>query len=175
MDVVPSLTICEIQDGVYSKQREGQTQKERTQGWGGCAAPWAEVATLCWGHREGLWALQAPSKLGSRSCFHCFWQRHCWWSPWISYVLFLMWERWLKRFQVFLAPENAQEGFWCAGCLPVICALHLGSVLQHHTPGTAWPPHRDSRITPITWGFAAKVPGGSRNALCSHCFSLWFS
>lgn len=64
MSVVPSLTLCEVQDGVYSKQREGQTQKERAQVQGGCAAAGAGVATLCWGHREGLWALQAPSKLG---------------------------------------------------------------------------------------------------------------
>lgn len=56
MNVVPSLTICEIQDGVYSKQRERQTQKERAQDQGGCAAAGAEVATLRWGLREGLWA-----------------------------------------------------------------------------------------------------------------------
>lgn len=78
--------------------------------------------------------------------------------------------------EVFPGVPGSRE---CSEEFLVVCALHSGSVsspwsvLQHRTPGiagTAWLPHRDSRITPITRSFAA-----SRNALCSHCFSLWFS
>lgn len=64
---------------------------------------------------------------------------------------------------------------WFVLCTRGLSAAPALSCSTPGTAGTAWPPHRDSRTTPITRGFAAKASAGPRNALCSHCFSLCFS
>lgn len=159
---------------LWQAERGANTKGENTRpGWVCCHRGWGGHALL----RAQGGALGTPGSIqtGLKVLFSLLPAKALLMKPLDFFCLVETWGRWLKRFQAFLAPENAQEGFWCAGGL--CSALGVCPAAPHSWDSwdSLTPPHRDSRITLITRGFAAKVPGGSRNALCSHCFSLWFS
>lgn len=79
MNVMASLSTCEIQDHVYSERREEQTEKERKQGQSGSAGAGLRGHTAGFNKKAGkgaFWVLHASPKLGVRCCFcyEGFWQ-----------------------------------------------------------------------------------------------------
>lgn len=86
MNVMPSRSICEIQDRVCSERREKQTENRVRGGFagvccGGQGLPGVTERDLTRRlEKELFWVLHASTELGVRSCFHYegFWQRRSW-------------------------------------------------------------------------------------------------
>lgn len=122
MNAVPSPTTCEIQNRVYSKQREANTKGENTgAGWECCCRGWAGHAVL--GAQGGALGTPGSIQTGLKVLFSLLLAKALL-KPLDIFYLVQTWGRWLKCFQVFLAPENVQEGFWWF----VLCTQGLSAV-----------------------------------------------